>query len=107
MAHLFDSLAWDLMVYLEDDAVCSSEEPEPVSNLEEPSSPDPICRSDVQPVRYPYREAVRRKRAIVEDGQPARLTVGFLGDLLALIVSPRPNFIHLVKNVDECTERYV
>ena len=63
-------------------------------------------------LRWPEEEALKRKRLIKDQGQPAQLDVAFLdgwqpGDeLLALIVTPLEGWIHLVQDPAECVAAF-
>jgi hypothetical protein len=60
----------------------------------------------VEAQRFDEDEAALRKTSIIRDGQPARLSVAWLDDLLILAIEPRAGFIHLVRNVQECLREY-
>ena len=51
-------------------------------------------------------EAALRKTSIIRDGQPVRLSVAWLDNLLALVIVPLPGFAHLVQNVEDCIAEY-
>ena len=59
-------------------------------------------------VRWPKEEALKRKRMILAQGQPAQLDVAFLEgwqpgeELLVLTLTPLEGWIHLVQDPAEC-----
>jgi len=61
---------------------------------------------DFQVERFDAHEADMRKTSIIKDGQPVRLHVAWLRDLLVLSIEPRAGFIHLVRNVEDCIRAF-
>ena len=59
-------------------------------------------------LRFPAEEAERRKALILERGQHVRVEVQWLGNLLALVITPLEGFTHLIHEhlVEEATRRY-
>ena len=59
-------------------------------------------------LRWPKEEALKRKRLILAQGQPAQLDVAFLEgwqpgeELLVLTLTPLEGWIHLVQDPAEC-----
>ena len=64
--------------------------------------------TEVQPDRYDWYDYEYKylKRCIVRYGQEVRLSVQWLGDLLAVVAEPKENFIHLVRNPAECISSF-
>ena len=63
-------------------------------------------------LRWPEEEALKRKRLILAQGQPAQLDVAFLEgwqpgeELLVLTLTPLEGWIHLVQDPAECVRAF-